>query len=355
MFRAVHFVALFSVACGWRVSDEAGLARLEQKVAAGSDGALTVVVPVGEEDALMFTAIADAGDVQLDILTAPDGTVVVHGDELRVRPFNLTNAIFPSGETTLVWPIRLADRPLEPGEWTFTLAASEGGVGVNLVAHLRSDVDPSVLPVQLVVDDVLMDDPVFVTVLDGALVRWDELMDQVGVTLDLVIESRDLGLPAPPGRGDSALWTEVSASAPGRLVVAMVEQFDGSEDLAGVAGDIPGPREPTGRSAVAVASAFAAGPDGLFTVEARRILGETLAHEAMHYLGLYHPVESDWSTYDSLPDTPVCVDSEQCASALSQNLMFPFPICGRGFCLPQGSLTHHQGGVIRGWVGVRAR
>lgn len=353
MHRLVPLLGLVVSACGWQMTDDDGLVRLTKTVSADGQGLVTVDVPVGDEAALMLWALPDSGQIAVDAFAAPDGSLVVDGPGLRDRPFLLTSAVFDGTSATLVWPVRAVDRALEPGSWEAVLHAGVKGARVELVVHLRDEFGASVVPIQLSVDEALMADPAFVTTLDAALLRFDAIYAEVGLTIDVFIDVVELGSPAPPGRGDDALWAGLASASPGRLVVGVVEQFDVA-GLAGSAGGIPGPREPSPLSAVAVAASFAAGPDGSFNEEERRILGETLAHEVMHYLGVFHPVEADWSTYDSLGDTPACVDSDQCTTALGTNLMFPYPVCNSATCLPQGRVTPGQGGVAANWIGVRA-
>ena len=81
-------------------------------------------------------------------------------------------------------------------------------------------------------------------------------------------------------------------------------------------------------------------------------MGETMAHEAGHYLGLFHPVETSYALWDALDDTPECDDSAACAAALGTNLMFPYPVCAFSECEEQGLLTPKQVGVMHRYVGV---
>jgi hypothetical protein len=63
-------------------------------------------------------------------------------------------------------------------------------------------------------------------------------------------------------------------------------------------------------------------------------LGQTMAHEGGHFLGLFHTTEAEGTAFDPLPDTPECatgadgnrdgiVDYNECKSGKgSENLMF---------------------------------
>jgi hypothetical protein len=101
----------------------------------------------------------------------------------------------------------------------------------------------------------------------------------------------------------------------------------GGGDVGGIAGGTPVPFGMHGSSGSGIAIAtdmFLASGDSLG-------LGRTLAHELGHALGLFHTSEVDGMTFDPLPDTPVCHDSDgngsldarECAAKGGDNLMFP--------------------------------
>ncbi|TXD36327.1 hypothetical protein FRC96_09620 [Lujinxingia vulgaris] len=84
------------------------------------------------------------------------------------------------------------------------------------------------------------------------------------------------------------------------------------------------------------------------------IFGETVAHEAGHYLGLFHTTERDGASHDPLDDTPECpssrdsngddfVSPEECINLSADNTMFwtSFSQGGR-----QTTLTPHQRFVL---------
>ncbi len=115
------------------------------------------------------------------------------------------------------------------------------------------------------------------------------------------------------------------------------------ESVFGVASSIPGPAILTDFSAVGVSLSEHQGPDGLLSNLELSILAETIAHESGHYLGLFHPVESEFDVFDPLGDTIQCDSLASCSSSgLISNLMFPFPIPG----VPQNILTTDQSGVV---------
>ena len=108
--------------------------------------------------------------------------------------------------------------------------------------------------------------------------------------------------------------------------VILVDGEIGSGGIYGLAGDIPAPLVPTPDSAVLISMDMARGPDALFSEEEVRILGETMAHEVGHLLGLFHPVEIDLDAWDALEDTPRCERTAPCERQLGDNVMFPYPV-----------------------------
>jgi hypothetical protein len=96
--------------------------------------------------------------------------------------------------------------------------------------------------------------------------------------------------------------------------------------------------------------------------DSARRLGETIAHEAGHALGLSHTSEQDGMEFDPLADTPECpprfdsdgdqtLTAEECAQAGSDNLMFW--TAPDDDTTPQERLTPDQGFVIKRTVTVQ--
>lgn len=101
----------------------------------------------------------------------------------------------------------------------------------------------------------------------------------------------------------------------------------------GFAASIPGPNGVSGTagSGLVISVDSHLSRDGT-TVDAV-LMGETIAHEIGHQLGLFHPTESDGLSFDVLEDTPEChldrdldadgeVSAEECLDAGARNLMF---------------------------------
>ena len=134
----------------------------------------------------------------------------------------------------------------------------------------------------------------------------------------------------------------------------MVDEIRGGRDgytILGVAGGIPGPPGLMGTRHSGVAVTMA----GYARQPARVAL--TMAHEAGHYLGLFHTTEAEATLFDPLDDTLRCerdrdadasglLDYAECRGAGAENLMFWAAGAVR-------EVTPHQGFVLRQNPGLR--
>lgn len=111
-----------------------------------------------------------------------------------------------------------------------------------------------------------------------------------------------------------------------------VEGFRDEANLKAISGNIPGPLAfpPSVAAGIVLSLEAHTGADGELD---EVLLGETIAHEIGHYLGLRHLSEANGETFDSLGDTPECdasndtdedgvVDADECADFGGDNLMF---------------------------------
>ena len=185
---------------------------------------------------------------------------------------------------------------------------------------------------------------------------------QAGIVLDIVEKNID-GNPLLPDPyvGDafyrSASWG-VTMPAVNIFIGGDIDGGSSGVTTYGVSAGIPGPPVPSERSAVAISYYAGGGPTGTYSTEAIRMLGETMAHETGHYLGLFHPVTifgDDVSAFDPLSDTAECSSRSNCLanSSLTTNLMFPSPVSdGSGGYVLQGGITPQQRAVINRYIAV---
>ena len=187
----------------------------------------------------------------------------------------------------------------------------------------------------------------------SALETWRSVYTPVGLELDVSEFTWPEGALQPPLLGTGGEWLGIGEQGGVRSVnVVLAPSIVGLEDVFGVAGDIPGPLVATSASGVLVSLGLAAGVNGRFETLEIRVLGETMAHEVGHYLGLFHPVEVDWEDWDALDDTVQCGGETPCTNKLGDHLMFPFPVCGIATCQPQTVITEQQSQVLHAAVGV---
>ena len=193
-------------------------------------------------------------------------------------------------------------------------------------------------------------------------VAKDIFSNQAGINLKIVeadIAGKVL-LPLP-SNGDK-LYSSASQTAASPAVNVFIGGDIGatssSGEILGIAANIPGPPTPTAKSAVAISIFTSAGSDGVFDSEDVRILGETIAHESGHFMGLFHPVDFAGNVVaasDPLSDTDSCSFNTQCVANtnLNTNLMFPNPVPdNRGNYIPQNRLTAEQKGVLNRYAAV---
>lgn len=170
------------------------------------------------------------------------------------------------------------------------------------------------------------------------------------ITLDIAEKEVDGPYVLPDPFAGDELYQRLSSDARSPAVNICLGEDLSFPGLLGEAGGIPGSPLPSPRSCVGVSVINSAGPTGDFNTEFTRVLGETLAHEVGHYLGLFHPVEGDLATYDPLSDTPECGSTEDCDAQIGANFMYYTPIRDPNATelalLPQAGLTPQQAGVM---------
>jgi hypothetical protein len=114
--------------------------------------------------------------------------------------------------------------------------------------------------------------------------------------------------------------------------VFFVADFTDDPGTLGFAGGIPGPIALHGTAASGVMIAVDSHRDEDEALDTQT-MGETLAHELGHQLGLFHTTEPDGSSFDNLADTPECpldndsdgdgeLSAEECADLDGSYVMF---------------------------------
>ena len=335
-----------------------------------SEGGLALVdveLPAGRGFQVVARA-ADPSDQPLFYRAdGPDGTVAVTADDWWSETELLSTGFWPLGEVgAFNWPIRQEDAPFEGGRWQLYLGvvdssgnwADGAALSVDVYVNDDDDLDEACLYARVVTATGVVAD-VGEARLGDAVTRWEEVYAAVGITLIATRETSGLSARLPqPAIGDTTYETLSGGGAPHQLVVVIGESVDGSGTTLGQSGGIPGPLTAGPRTAVAASWLLHAGSDGSLSEAEAGYLGETLAHEAGHYLGLFHPIDfnADYSVgwTDALDDTSTCSGGfEACGAVLGENLMFPYAWClSGGDCTAQDDLSVDQAAVLQRSAGV---
>ena len=254
------------------------------------------------------------------------------------------------------WPVRATDTPLSEGEWLFTFFTNDTSPGlanVDIMVKRDNQLNSGTLKVTIAHTTELSYNQEFDSVLEQAIEVWEDIFAQAGITLDIWLMQSSLSGDIPsPFQGSIDYYSLNAQGDNSDILVVIGENIAGYPDQYGFAGSIPGTTARHKIGAIAISWLFSAGVDGSFDSTEIRLLGETLAHETGHYLGLPHPVEQTWAQYDALSDTIACSDVNSCELYLSTNIMFPYPVCDSQSCIEQNVTTNDQRGVLHRYIGV---
>jgi hypothetical protein len=338
------------------------LERDQFSKSSNDSGRLKVELDV-PDDVVSFQITGDSEQyVSFEQVIDPDGNVVLDWQDWVYSDQSLTLSFFPQRHTTaLNWPIRAKDGPLQPGLWTVWLATTTASyffapnTRVQVTTELKYDPDPTsgVVGVQIVWADGVDDLPKVVTAVEEATARWAEVWANEGVELQYHFTSSKLDPQLGfTYSGHDLIENVAEKKAEGELQLIIGEQVGNEEYTFGVSAGIPGTIEPSPSTFVVLSWMTHAGPDGKFDADEIRLMGETMAHETGHYIGLFHPVEANYAAWDALTDTDKCTSWTECDDVLGHNLMYPYPLCTFASCEPQGQLTAQQGEVMQQFVGA---
>ena len=316
----------------------------------------------GSETAFLLTADGDHY-VAVDQIKDPDGRVVFHWEDWYSASTSLTSAVWPlDNEMVLNWPIRGEEDDLYAGDWTVTLAAIEAGSGAYqngsaIDFTVQTKDDPSfadgIVNVRLVYTEGVDELTEVTAAVDAAIERWTEIWAPMGLTpvVRQTTSTLDGDLPYA-GDGSESIYEATLDSFEDEITLLFGETIDGSSDYLGVAGSIPGTLTANTRSAVVMGWIANAGADGSFSALDISIMGETMAHEVGHFMGLFHPVEQTFDRWDACDDTPNCASATECEGVLGNNLMYPAPVCDFTSCIEQDQLSDVQVEILQRYTGA---
>ena len=334
-----------------------------------SNGRATVSFSIPSETT-KFSIVAEVASAftRFTSITSDDGTehLTPGGEQI-----SLSNEFSPSVNTASV-PSRDFD-PKVDGEKTYTatveVASSESGrtpaaeKSLTFTVNTKADSDlrNGRLSVNIFLVGELAQTDAIRAVIDSALEEMIAIYrDEAKITVDITKLDVDGPSSLPSPFLGSAFYLAAASGAPSPAVNIFVgsDIEDGDGSILGISASIPGPPNPTLLSAVAVSLIAGAGPDGVYSSENVRTLGETFAHEAGHFIGLFHPVELIGLSVignDPLTDTDLCSSTTECLSNsdLIHNLMFPTPVLdSSGLLVRQNQLSSQQRSVLNQYIAV---
>ncbi len=236
------------------------------------------------------------------------------------------------------------------------------GTNVALKIHSRADNDfgSGTLKVNVFYVGSVGQSAASKNAIDSAFAEFRRIYSNAGLTLS--IQQFDISGPdlLPDPFTGSTLYESAGNSASSPAVNLFIAgDIAGEENsVFGIAGGVPCPSFPSVRSALVISILTGAGSDGVYNSLELRLLGESMAHETGHYLGLFHPVEITSGTVDDvdpLSDTPTCSNEDDCINndSLAANLMFLQPVQDtNGDFIPQNLLTTQQVAVLNRNIAV---
>ena len=329
-----------------------------QKNVVPNNGFIEVSVPLTSQATSVMVAIRGKEESIVYEVVNPEGDIVFSANDWYSGNQLLTDAIYTSstGERAFNWPIRAIDPPLYEGSWEFvffTNDTSSTAAIVDIMIKRDTQLYAGTLNVMIGYTNDLNYVQDFETILSQAVGIWEDIYAAQGIALNITSYASSITGDIPSPYEGAMEYYNLNGQGTNQDVLIMIgENIEGLSDQFGIAGSIPGT---TGRhriGAIALSWLYAAGPDGNFDSNDIQLLGETLAHEVGHYIGLPHVVELNWSRYDALEDTPVCTSLEDCESTFDSYLMYPYPICTVDSCIPQTVVTSEQKNVWHRYVGV---
>ncbi|HJN78237.1 MAG TPA: M43 family zinc metalloprotease [Myxococcota bacterium] len=300
-------------------------------------------IDVPEDATSVLVHCGDFGSSKLGLvwtLTNPDGSALYDGAAG-------SNPHFKSSSHDDLVPILIPltpDAPLQSGSYLASIYV-DGGAAVTLDCGAVIRKSPLGNSADVTLEFVF----VGVDGLDASTAPDDAGMQDVLAEIDRAFATENVSITASYSDfgGDVATYSVVDVSAddysefnnllkladptdPRTLVVFMVQDFQTDEGatILGKAGGPPGTAAVGGTSKsgmVVVASDMASDPV---------YVGRIAAHEAGHFLGLFHTTERDANdTHDPISDTPECpasadtngngqMNSSECSGSGSENVMW---------------------------------
>ncbi len=283
------------------------------------------LVVEAETQPVAFAGAVNGGALLIDALA--EGPTGLGQPPLRHLPGSTANLSLPMSPDSFPTPGCLAVLPIVDGD-------STGGTVLVHVATRRGD--PFAATGELTLNAVRVDGvQISNEQIDAALIIADNLYfnNNAGTLADITVVdlSTDDGTYIPTEGPELDRLRSAPIGGPVSAInVFFIDDFSDAAGVLGIAAGIPGPNavQETVGSGVVIALDSHRTADGEIDTT---LMGETIAHEIGHQLGLFHTTESDGSSHDIVSDTAECtVDmdtnrdgqlaAEECPDG--QNVMF---------------------------------
>lgn len=315
---------------GETTSERFELAWTSNGVESYVDGYLYFVIPddivsllIAVEQGAEYTAInnmAIDGEPFVDLPNAIGEAPFYHWPvEVASITMPISEATIPSGGCLALDPVVYADHAGETGS-------------LHIVTR-RGAAAASILDVNVfVVGDTAISD----ADVDAALTHMSEVYEGGGTAAigDVTISTIDWpsGYVDAEGEEAAALRAATATDRPNAVNLLLVQDFNEVGTL-GIAAGIPGPNGIPGTAASGVMVSVDTHLDGDGETLLTDLMGETMAHEVGHQLGLFHTTEDTGTEHDPIGDTPECdveydldgdgeLTAEECEAAGGRNFMF---------------------------------
>lgn len=274
---------------------------------------------------VLLAGAANDGVLLIDALA--EGATGLGQLPLAHQPGVTANLTLPLSPDTYPTPGCLAILPLVEGD-------QAGETALVHVATRRGD--PFAATGRFTINAIRVGDvQISVEEVEAALVGADNLyVDNDAGTL---AEISYIDLPTDDGTFIPTEGPEIQRlrsspiAGPGSAMnVFFIDDFTDAAGVLGIAAGIPGPNgvPQTAGSGVVIALDSHRTTEGVLNTT---LMGETIAHELGHQLGLFHTTEADGGTHDVVPDTAECtlemdtnrdgqLAAEECPDG--QNVMF---------------------------------
>ena len=325
----------------------------------GGNGVAAVEVDIAGEASFLVSAESDK-ILALERLIDPKGNVLLHWADWYDASESLTYAFFAeSTDTFFNWPVRKADGALSDGTYTVELGVYDGDwtyasnqdVDITLHRKVDEDLSSATYNIVMVFTDTMYGDDTVREGVDAAVAHWRDVWSAAGLDFNLRTKRSGIDDELPyPGYGDDEMVKAHKKARRDEVVVVVGEKVGPDNTVYGMAGGIPGPLIGTNRTGTVISWLAHAGGDGKLSKNEAQVMGETMAHEVGHYVGLFHPVEDGWEYWDALDDTLQCTSQNQCETQLGDNFMFPYSICDWTSCQSAWKITDEQAGVMQRYV-----